>query len=703
MSAFPNEIIKIICQHLSHRELLQCMLVNSNWCKMSSAVFYHTLNIYNKKQLDNFIEFATTITTTISKINNLPICNLVNQIIIDDFYKWDHFTQQDLKRLHDTCPNIKLLDGFGPVSAIGKITFSELPNWHQWVQIPRWLTERDQQWYQCIQPINNYQSLEFNISREMIHWKEDDHGNNEKTKNKKGFYLQGWKDHQLQKIKILDYYFRLGSYILQQPRPTIAIENGSHYLYHYSQIITLPTTISYMHLNHIFLNFEEWNRTSTSQLDILKFDERIIESIHEACPVLESLHLRKFNMNLSSQYQTLMKSPPLTTTPYLTLKKLTIEFCFFVYPECFDYLTMKFPNISTLNFYLDHYFTKHDDIKHKFQLAYYKMLSAFQYVSTLSIKSFFWEARQFDEGRGDTLWKDNEFLSWLSSKQHPLKSLTYHRDLAQLMEYDSEINNIEDEYQILVLKQKYSFMDYLQELKLINERLIHKAFINLSFMFNKGIYYSQLITLDIRFTNEQLIEKTHFNFYLWLDLFPNLKKLRIEEDTNMVFNGMDKRNLRIELQKQEQQQNKIYPLQELNIIGVELSLANGLTDIGDACPSLKKLILVDVLISGGYQTQNNTDTIIMYTPHLKLDEFVIANMYTATNKDIPKNIKRSFELIGTESNNKNSNKGQTFTIKLPTLCEKGQVPSWVRIKRRTYDIYDNQDKIYPSIQPKLGI
>ncbi|KAI9303150.1 hypothetical protein BJ944DRAFT_250907 [Cunninghamella echinulata] len=664
MSTFPNEIIEIICQHLSHRELLQCMLVNSNWCKMSSAVFYHTLNIYNKKQLDNFIEFATTITTTISKINNLPICNLVNQIIIDDFYKWDHFTQQDLKRLHDTCPNIKLLDGFGPVSAIGKITFSELPNWHQWVQIPRWLTERDQQWYQCIQPINNYQSLEFNISREMIHWKEDDHGNSEKTKNKKGFYLQGWKDHQLQKIKVRDSYFFFDSHNIPQPLSTVAAENDLeevNYTYYLSQIITLPTAISYIHLKRLLLDFEEWNRTSTSQLDALKFDERIIESIHQTCPVLESLHLREFNMNLTNQLQALMKSSSPTIKPYP-------------------------------------YFTNDENIKYRFRFAFYKMLSAFQHLSALSIKSLFWEARPFDGGREDTLWKDNEFLSWLSNKTHTLTSLTYHNDWTRLIENDSNMKNDEDKDQLLALKQKYLFMDHLQELKLINERLIHKSFTDLSFMFKKEIYYSQLTTLTIKFTNQHPIEETHIDFYLWLDLFPNLKKLMIEEDTNMVFKGMDKRNLRIELQKQEQQQNKIYPLQELNIIGAELSLANGLTDIGDVCPSLKKLRLIDVLISGGYQTQNNTDTIIMDTPYLKLDEFIIANMYTATNKDIPKNIKRSFELIGTESNNKNSNKGQNFTIKLPTLCEKGQVPSWVRTKSRTYDIYDNQDKIYPSIQ-----
>ncbi|CAO3640604.1 unnamed protein product [Cunninghamella echinulata] len=331
------------------------------------------------------------------------------------------------------------------------------------------------------------------------------------------------------------------------------------------------------------------------------------------------------------------------------------------------------------------------------------MLSTFQHLSTLSIKLLFWEDRPFDGGREDSAWKDNGFLSWLSNKPHPLKSLTYHHDWIRLIENDSEIKNNENKDQLSVLKQKYSFMDHLQELKLINERLIHKAFTNLSFMFKKGVYYNQLTTLNIIFTNEHPIEEILINFYSWLDLFPNLKKLMIEENNNMVYKGMDKRNLRIELQRQVQQQNKIYPLEELNIIGAELLLVNGLTGIGHACPSLKKLRLIDVLVSDGYDTINdNADVIIMDTPHLKLDEFVIANMYTAANKDIPKNIKRSFELITTESFKRNDNRDQHFTIKLPSLCEKGHVPYWCRIKRRTYDIYDNKDKEYPSIQVILN-
>ncbi|CAO3640600.1 unnamed protein product [Cunninghamella echinulata] len=314
MSIFPNEIIKIVCQDLSHRDLF---------------------NIYNKKQLNKFIDFAITTTTTISKVNSQPVCNLVKQIIIDDFYKWDNLTQQDLKCLHNACPNIKSLDGFELVSTIGGLTFYELPNWHQWVQVPRWLTERDRQLYQCIQPNNNYQSLEFSVLREMVQWTDDNHGNNEKTKNKKGFYLQGWKDNQLQKLKACDCFFAFNSHNIPQPQPAVTTENGLeevNYYYYYSQIITLPTTISFMHLNHLLLDFEEWNRTSTSQLDILKFDERIIESIHQACPILGSLHLREFNMNLSNQYRTFMKSTSSTIKPCLTLKQLTLEFCFFLHP-----------------------------------------------------------------------------------------------------------------------------------------------------------------------------------------------------------------------------------------------------------------------------------------------------------------------------------------------------------------------------------
>ncbi|CAO3640613.1 unnamed protein product [Cunninghamella echinulata] len=586
----------------------------------------------------------------------------------------------------------------------------ELPNWYQWIQLPYWFTERAPLWYYFIQPNNNYQSLEFSIERVMVQWTDDSHKNNEKTKNKYGFFLQGWEDNQLQKLKACDYFFPINSNSIPQPAVT---ENGFeeeiNYYYYYSQIITLPTTISFMHLNHLLLDFKEWNRTSTSQLDILKFDERIIESIYEACPILGSLHLRGFNMNLSNQYRDLMKLSSSTIKPCLTLKQLKIEFHFLFHPECFDYLAIKFPNISTLSFSLDVCFTKDEEIKHKFNLAYYKMLSTFQHLSTLSTKSFFWGSCPYYEGGEYSARIDNKLLYWLSNKPHPLKSLTYHHDWIQLIENDSEIKNNENKDQLSVLKQKYSFMDHLQELKLINERNINKAFTNLSFMFKKGVYYNQLTTLNIIFKGEHpniIFKGEHpkevINFYSWLDLFPNLKKLMIEEVITMVYKGMDKRNLRIELQRQGQQQNKIYPLEELNITGAELLLVNGLTDIGHACPLLKKLRLIDVLVLDGYHTRNdNVDVIIMDTPHLKLDEFAIVNMYTTTNKDIPKNIKRSFELITTELYNRNSNKDQPFSVCLPSLYKKNHSQKYPRIRRRAFGIYD-KDKTYPSIQVILN-
>ncbi|KAI9302257.1 hypothetical protein BJ944DRAFT_270215 [Cunninghamella echinulata] len=467
-------------------------------------------------------------------------------------------------------------------------------------------------------------------------------------------------------------------------------------------MVTLPATISFIHLKHLLIDFYELCKNSRKPFYGLNFDERIIESILESCPCLKSLSIHNFYMNLSSSCQTLMnktttsKLSP-TIKPFLTLESLTLEFCIFLHPECFDYFRIKFKNLSALSLYTDMYTFTNVEICNNYQIAYYNMLSEFYHLSTISISPHFWETEVYVYPWNDSkAQKDNKFLYWLSNKAEPLTSLTYYYGLLPLTE-DVINKNENDDQQLKELKQKYSYMDHLQELKLINELYLNEPLINLTFMFRKGIFFGNLTTLIIKYAFPDPPVDNSIQFYSWLDILPNLKKLTIHDILPNMENW-NRKNFVLDLRQQHQQRNKTYPLEELIIRNTELSLVNGLTGLGRACPSLKKLRLIDVYVSDGYHTRNNADIIVMDTPHLKLDEFVIKNLTTTTNEDIPGNIKRPLELVVTESNNRNINKYRSFTRKLPLLCEKVDSNGRELCDRSGYELFDIQNYIYPTIK-----
>ncbi|CAO3640608.1 unnamed protein product [Cunninghamella echinulata] len=682
------------------------MFVNNNWYIICSTFFYRTLKFYYKEQLYKFIEFATT-----TKINQQPICNLVRHIILDDCFERDPLIQANLKRLHDTCPNISSIDCQRHFNISKDLNFSELSNWFKWSKLPFWITKHDKKWYQYIQPHNNYTSLGICIKKNMVQWADQHDGNsndnNDKKKNECAFYLQGWKINQLQKLKIhSSFIFPRFQHKLDVERIESSNEDNEDddkayfYYYYYNKMVTLPATISFIHLKHLLIDFYELCKNHREKLYGLNFDERIIESILQSCPDLESLHMNHFYMNLSNSYQTLVNettasvlSP--TIKPYLPLKSLTLESCTFLHPECFDYFGIKFKNLSTLSLYTNMNSFTNTEICNKYQISYYNMLSAFYHLSTLSTSSHFWEIEYYTCGNPET-WKDTKLLYWLSNKPKPLTSLTCYYNLLSLTE-DVIDDKYNDDQQLKKLKQKYSYIAHLQELKLMNQRYLNEPFINLTSMFKIGICFGNLTTFIIEYTFLFPPEDNCIQLYSWLDLLPNLKKLIIHDTLPYMFDS-NKKNFILELHQHHQQRNKTYPLEELIIRNAELSLVNGLTGLGYTCPSLKKLRLIDVLISDGYHTRNNADIIVMDAPHLKLDEFIIKNMITTTNKDIPGNIKRSLELMVTESNSRNTNRHQSFTIKSPLLCEKKDSNGQNVCNRSGYKIYECQDYIYSTIK-----
>ncbi|KAI9304526.1 hypothetical protein BJ944DRAFT_266706 [Cunninghamella echinulata] len=657
---FPIEILLNIFQRLPHKSLAQVSLVCKDWYLAArSPILYRTLLIHNKKQLYKFIQTATIFSTQ-------PPGHFVQHLILDDYFELDRLTNDDIKLLFATCPNITHIAGERIMFPSNVKSLAKSSIWHQFTHLPLWFTNKNKNWYEMVQQNNRYISLEFSITPEMFQPTiavtiGDNIDNHDSHKP----FIQIQKDQQIQRRKIKDYFiYEADDYDDLTNKDVIKTIDDEEYICYYSKILTFSTTFEC--LNNLWINFGGYNFSNRCYFysKDLELDERTIESIHQFCPALESLTIQNLYMNVSAHYQNNVKSFLPTIKPCLSLKQLSLIDWFPKHNDCFDYIATKYSNLSELSLSLHlsiHPILDYTVINEmegcKFGAGLQKIAAApsvnphlaklsidFNYSICVSEMDDIYRYKIF-------AWINNEFItSCLAYHPRLLLKLKYQQDLHDLIKY-----NIKDQL-IDEIRQDHLCMNHLEELILLNEIGLMDTYIYFKKIADSGINYNNLTTLVIKYKYKEC-----FGFYIWLDLFPNLKKMHLGG------------KIYIDLQQQllQEQQKKIYKLEELEIKGGTVLLNNGFTSLGYACPLLHTLKLVESFINDScfqQQQQHPTDVIIMDTPHLKLHRLVIMDIKTAKYNNFPIDVKRPFELIVTEAKKSNANgDDQPFIISSSSL------------------------------------
>ncbi|CAO3651062.1 unnamed protein product [Cunninghamella echinulata] len=687
----PTEILINIFQHFSHKSLAQVSLVCKDWYLAAcSPILYRTLLIHNKRQLYKFFQ-----TTTL--FNTQSPGYFVQHLILDDYFQWDRLTRDDIIFLFITCPNITHIAGEKIMFPSNFISLAESSIWHQFTYLPLWFTNKNKDWYKMIHQNNQYISIEFSITPEMFQSTTTttstvnvDHHDHHKS------LIQIQQDQQIQRRKINDYFiYQADDHNGFVNKDIIEIIDDEEYVCYYNKIFTFSTT--FMHLKHIWINFGGYNVSNKCYYysKDLELDERTIESIHHSCPVLESLTIQNLYMNISAQYKNNMKSSLSTVKPCLSLKQLSLINWYPKHTACFDYIATKYSNLSELSLLLQssiHPITKYALINEieecNFGAGLQKIAAApavNPHLSKLSIDFNYSHSQNKTNDTKVFAWINNEFIaSCLAHHPRLLLKLKYQRSLHDLIIYNFK-RQLKEEIQ-----QDYSCMSHIEELGLLNEFSIIDTYICLKKMTDFGINYNHLSTLVIKYEYKEC-----FGFYIWLDLFPNLKKMHLGG------------RMYIDLQQQQEQQNKLYKLEELEIKSSTIFLNNGFTSLGYACPSLHTLKLMKAIIkddSFQQQQQDTTDIIMMDTPHLKLHRLAIMHIKTSNNENIPIYTKRPFELIVTETKNTNVNgDNQPFIISSASLDQEKENLKEKKIYNESKRVIkENSSEIYPSIKMILN-
>ncbi|KAI9304296.1 hypothetical protein BJ944DRAFT_267061 [Cunninghamella echinulata] len=594
MNNIPNEIIQNILLLLSPRHALQCSLAcKSFYLASRNPILYHTIELYSRSQLEKFIKLATTI-----KICEKPIGHWVRRVkLIYPFYKYKP-TFEDSKLIHVTCPYIIYIE----------------------------------------------QDLLFPYMDYLTEYKYYNNNSNEDNNDKQ------WIDY------IYDHSISLQIMLSFDDDPTLYIETDEYQQWHkeligtfndnVEELINKSNNIEYygkkIGFTRIFYRLKEL----CLDFDILKYDftyeldERTLEAIHASCPLLETLCLSGFIMNISASYNSLPQSSSSDKNqhrstrfmPLPLLKSLKLEEVTLLQIECFDYLNLKYPQLESLDIYLEW-----DDLfyrdKDRYTKAIFSMITNHKYLKNLTINDMLL-ANQFPY---------NMLIQWLTFNPTQLEKLElYSTDIVfideQYKKHQIQQNliksNLDSDH---IIKELHLRQDYLDHLTDINIQ-VRSPISTLDYFLREGkrtIASSSIIKIQL-IGNYCTLD--YFYFYDWLDAFPNLKKLSLK-------------NLCVIGNENEKGNKKSYVLQELGLHQSNIRLKKNITEICQACPLLRFLELDDIgyvdvstplslihrqplLDDDSFKPIN--ELTLIDAPQLKLDRLYINNIqYGSFNPDIP--------------------------------------------------------------------
>ncbi|KAI9301846.1 hypothetical protein BJ944DRAFT_270861 [Cunninghamella echinulata] len=715
MLSIPNELLQNIFLYLSHKNIAQCGLVCKDWYIFSrTPSIFRTIRIYNKKQFDGFIKMATT-----EKINNQYIGQFVRNILLQDYCAGltEEMKVEEIQQLYQACPNATFIDN---IHTIVNTNLLEDTFWPSLSILPQWVQQRYPHWCQFLYNDQiKCTSLAFTINQN--HVIERDHlgnnnnhnntmdGDNDEEEQDGMRFIIFQKDEKPQKKRLLDYPVprqHLLTYILINDENLFETINDEHFLIYYAKVMLFTPRManSFQHLKQLTIDFGTYSQYLVRKPErTLELDERTIESIHQTCTSLTSLTIKNFYMNISPHYTKRSSSSLLsrntTLTPCFTLKTLSLIHCNIQHFESFDYFSKKYPLLSS--FALDLFWfsnpTKQDTYADSFKLALHNMLERFTSLSSLSINLSYADMLN-KYNLEESLWDHQRFLDWTQERSTHLTSLDltshffmednqYGSMMMTDVDGEDQSNGSNDDHNCHMVGMKghgnqHAYLDYLKELTLrccstsipLTYQYFAQLISNNSISFN-ALTSLSLIGVESGFRTIMKAKKNAtdtpnhlFYMYSWLDLIPNLHRLRLENlviDNDNLQNNKnddddddDNNDMIKEDEKEEKAEQRdkqaYYPLKELIIEDSYIHLKKrGWGYFCNACPGLRILKLTNSCIN--YDTDSNISEIIMDAPHITLDELMINKVYGSNNT---KKVSMVNKLVLNESTSLFSSSGQ---------------------------------------------
>ncbi|CAO3648281.1 unnamed protein product [Cunninghamella blakesleeana] len=646
MNTLPNELLTSILIQVPQRHLFgTCSTVCQQWKQVIyQPLFFSVIDIYSYKQLDKLIEEAKKkhlIATTIKEKNKKPMFQYIQRLNIH--FKCCSFHIND----GNVFSNLQFISGlhFSPFSH-SKIKSIYL-QMNQPTQFS--LVHYNDTWITKFNNIkNNLKSLDIHITEDFTQYEEPFNT----------IYLQ-----------------QIGRKHVNKKR-----------IYSSSNVILIKTLIlssGLIHLTHLKMDF--YFRSYRHVIN-----EQTFENIHQSCPLLESLTVEDFYMdifddtNYNNEYNSgnkIKRGNKGVYEPANQLKTLKLIQGNFDDPRCFIYIAKKYPNLETLHlctYYNDIYL---DHLSH-FDQAIFNMLVQLPSVKNLSFVS------GFIGGKIELFESTNlTFVEWLYQHPNQLSHLEYENNLIM----NKSFNN-DDVYtlkKILLYKQRKLqpqqeqqiksnpiFLNYLTSLSLNINHLTQLALI--SFSQNKNTFTVSNVLKSLKIKQSNCLHMDKIYIYDWLDIFPNLISLNATYILRIIDNSQDdliddekdidhlhllikKRKEKYRLiQKWKQLQDKLkikrshcktlyhnYKLNHLKLKNGTIEFKNGLDELLNKCPQLKKLQLLNLTFniypttttsssSSSLQSQTSSPSplpiykVHFDLPYLHLEFLHIVNLYYKT-------------------------------------------------------------------------
>ncbi|CAO3649197.1 unnamed protein product [Cunninghamella blakesleeana] len=642
----PTEILQMILLALPQRTLAQCSYVNRTWYYSTrSPVLYHSIVIYSHSQLYKFIELATTLL-----IDGRLVGQWVRKVTISYPAETNTPSYEDLKALHLACPNIRYLSGHDlPYSTFAFPYMAYLTKSDDATDDDEFAEMGENS------PAAMNMNIKIKDNREWLDRIYDIAVSLQMTVSPKDedpmFYTR--QDNRLRYHKnplhhtIFDDVDPIPRFI------EVLLEDQPLDFDFYGKI--LGFTRQFDTIKDLHLDFTPFTKNTSVSSFLL--DERTLDAIHDSCPALESLSLYGFSMNYSAYSSNIRitennitRDGTLygdfgTTTPCNRLKSFQFHTTTVLRPECFKYLSKKYPQLRQLNLNI-RWLRLFEEEKDIYINALFRMITGFERLKVLKLMDNLF-CGQFPYER---------FFSWLATHPNRFESLGF---------FSTDAIDLENMYKD---KMMYEWEDYEQEVKLRSHYLNYLSEISLKTItpFRTLRYFLRDCHTTIASTTITKLKLlgtdcrcSNFYIYEWMDAFPNLQELHVEKMCVTESNSSLMDTIPYEsstVTTLTTFKKKQYPkLEVLRFKSVFIKLRYQFNEICQMYPSLTSIALEDIgfvdynmpfhilqiqpqtrqekvsFLKRILKTPPKDEFILMDAPHLKLDRLFIQNIQYCDN------------------------------------------------------------------------
>ncbi|CAO3647999.1 unnamed protein product [Cunninghamella blakesleeana] len=572
MNVLPTELLENIFSNFSQRYIITIL---STICKRWNNVInqpwlFSTLHIYNKKQLKRVTQLVENKKT----INNKPIEFYVQRLI----FHYEYSLKKGDINILSVFPNLQHIDGLDDYYTT---------------------TYNNKAIYLQLQ-----QPTKFSYFPEDIQWTTKFNNIKSKLKSLGVYFPNGIPSNTMSQKEE------------QQQLETIYLKNSGQLNINLDPptVILILPNLSLTNLIELELDFNCRSYYCSSPPEFL-IDHYTFENIHQSCPLLESLSIKRFYMHISNEYYRNNKN---NIIPNYQLKNINMEgrFCS---SDCLSYLATKYLQIESLSLYKYREKGQHSINDEN---AFINMLFHLPSLKKLTYKKM-------------NSYPDDDFFNWLNLHPYQLTHLKYIRPSAI---YESISNtNINNTDKTILLSQQLNYLTHLTSLSLNLDNATDLAFTFLLGKINTIIVSTILEELNIEYSDCCKIK--YIYIYDWLDMFPNILASKLIGGEHIVDNNdyIEKGNNEDEddtsnklhqlINKRKQQQmydttskvnnnHSIYRLKSLIISCNYIWFKNGFDEFLKKCHQLKILELYKVIFISSLNAING---IQFDLPHLHLE------------------------------------------------------------------------------------